>query len=552
MSNQVFHVVVLDKDGVFAGRLTDAEVSTLVGIVSEDPADWSEMQLLWPRFRTPAVPEFASNMPMEVTDRAIALAPISETGDWYVFDLIEKRMLSGTGATQFGSGGQFDLLTSDQSENGGMISVIKPKWWEFHELVQDASGLEQHRESPFVKPSVDRDFFYGPPLIRFLASRMIEVSHADRWDECQQGRQSRTDPFYALTIEIHRDWLMTPREELNGKTPRDILHHGRRWVEDLIHAQKCREAYDASLSIVALPKETSCYLTGPMGREEFIMYHDLCRHLTEAGLAWCRNVLPSLDPMCSESGRLELLLEFLSEQKTDWLKTPIGGGDETPEWIIACNRHRVPRFMSPQAFIGLEKPQVEPDTDHDDDECDCPICIMMASGAFGPSFVGFDGHHLELDEEFAFSMHTSFEDWEEEQKMWALEFEDWNDEQESESQLNKRVESALDVNGGEFTSIWGPRSATTPIAGDPTGQLHLAFLLTDIISDFDPKTERELIKDVNQRFVDFRISNNETKMLTVAALNMTLERMAQRQPELTAKIADFQSLLLESARETVA
>ena len=49
-------------------------------------------------------------------------------------------------------------------------------------------------------------------------------------------------------------------------------------------------------------------------------------------------------------------------------------------------------------------------------DCDCPICQAEAEGEFGPSFLWFDGHHLELEDEFAFSLCETREEWDREQE----------------------------------------------------------------------------------------------------------------------------------------
>ena len=56
-------------------------------------------------------------------------------------------------------------------------------------------------------------------------------------------------------------------------------------------------------------------------------------------------------------------------------------------------------------IVGMDEQQSE---QHAID-CDCPICNMMADGMFGVGFNSIDGHHLELDDEFAFSMHETRE-----------------------------------------------------------------------------------------------------------------------------------------------
>lgn len=107
--------------------------------------------------------------------------------------------------------------------------------------------------------------------------------------------------------------------------------------------------------------------------------------------------------------RLARLIAFLSDVRDSWLEQSLEGGSQ-PSFIIECSRRRVPRGSQVPivAMDGEEGEQHAPD-------CDCPICDMMASGMFGAGFTSLDGHHLELDDEFAFPTHECIEDWQREQ-----------------------------------------------------------------------------------------------------------------------------------------
>ena len=119
------------------------------------------------------------------------------------------------------------------------------------------------------------------------------------------------------------------------------------------------------------------------------MYFYLCRTLLD--FAWDR---VSESPEMDETE----LTNRLHEHAGWWLAN--GRIDDDP--------------MSPATIIETERRLIPLTSEGDHLDCDCPICRMEADGTlgFGPTFETFDGHHLELDEKFVFSLSKTREDWE--------------------------------------------------------------------------------------------------------------------------------------------
>lgn len=126
------------------------------------------------------------------------------------------------------------------------------------------------------------------------------------------------------------------------------------------------------------------------------MYFDLCREVIQA--AWLQL---ARDPETD----IESLTTALRSHGQQWLnEDSIDGNPTPPAVIIETERRHLPLLA---------------DGSHLD--CECPICQSLADRRFGPGFVGFDGHHLELEDEFAFSLCESREEWQEEREMMGLD-----------------------------------------------------------------------------------------------------------------------------------
>ena len=178
--------------------------------------------------------------------------------------------------------------------------------------------------------------------------------------------------------------------------------------------------------------------------------------------------------------------------KTDWLASPFEGGSP-PSFIIECSRRRVPRGAD-VPIVGMS----ERETEQHVVDCDCPICEMMADGVFGVGFTGLDGHHLEQDNEFAFSMHETRKAWEEQQR----EFEEMSAAIERD---RAEREAAGETEPDEFASVWSGHVSDEPIPGDTGGYVTLAFLLAEIVSELKwLNAPRDDIRQLNANFTDFR------------------------------------------------
>jgi hypothetical protein len=319
--------------------------------------------------------------------------------------------------------------------------------------------------------------------------------------------------------------------------PRQLLHGAHHWISRVVEGQALRAQVGCPL--IAAPTDVLGHDTAAMGREEVVIYFDLCRHLISRGWEWLsQNVRLSgqaTNKVDSEEALLiQGFVEFLETAKEEFLTSPLEGGS-TPNFIIQCSRRRVPR--SPE--IAIEGFDEQEKSGHILD-CECPLCLMMAEGAFGPSFVSLDGYHLELDEEFAFSLFETHQQWQEESMLLS-------DEGDDDDFGAANGEDDMDTNdstGDEFAPAWDGIRSTDPLPGDPYGHLKLAFMLAEMVSHLQsPRVEPQVVRRLNDAFTQYRQGNNSASHLAKSMLIEQLELLAVCHPLLVPRIADFQSHL---------
>lgn len=527
--NGVSTVVVLESSCCRMADQFDVETAmTVLALVSEDPASWDELQSLWDRYRTPAVCEFFSGLPFEECDREKAIEALLAAEAWIAIDLEKKRVCVGGVFQQVGREAIFALDVDEQGRQHFPLNVHLPPWWELQEGVAP-SGVNEPRQSPINKPKVDRDLLFGDRFLAAIAAKVLETVASDDWRKQVAGDDESTrHPF---TVAVHRDWLMTPRDDLEGRMPRELLHGAIEWSDGVTWGQRLR--FENGGRMVALPDDWDGFATAPMGSQEMCIYYDLCREVIQAGWSWCESDEGKLAIQERESA-LEQLTAVLRDVQNQWLNRPYGGAGSRPTFIIECDRRRVPRGAG-VVIEGIG--DVQPAEHHAG--CDCPICEMEADGLFGVGFARIDGYHLELDAEFAFSMHETREAWEEDQR----EFEAFSAEVDRKIAQREAFQTE-----DPLASPWDGIGEDRSIPGDENGTIKLGFMVGQIVAELHRlDADRNVIKTLNEAFADFRRTDDERRTRFASRLIDVLQSVGDQHPELISRSADLQSRINEVA-----
>jgi hypothetical protein len=248
--------------------------------------------------------------------------------------------------------------------------------WLFLDSVDQYKAVADQRraERAAVQPLDSRLILYGN-IAEFIAN------------ECHAARESnKEDPV----AEIHAKWLMTPRNELRGLPPREILLMKR---EHLDWDMQSREVQWSRLMEPApcLNKGSFAYRFAGFGTHEIVLYYNLVRMLiTDCWKRMSERIEISIP---DEIARLE-------QVRAEWQDSPDPAyGGKTPSCLIEYERIRLPWLSSAE------------DSPFEDD---CPCCQAIAKERLEPGFWHLDG--CNMDNDFAFSFYHTREEWEEENR----------------------------------------------------------------------------------------------------------------------------------------
>jgi hypothetical protein len=318
---------------------------------------------------------------------------------------------------------------------------------------------------------------------------------------------------------------MTPRVDLAGRTPREVLLAERSRIGlDLEHRsqQWSRQGHAAP----ALPPDSAAYRHGGFGTTEVVLYFDLVRALLAE--AWG---LTNQPPGPTQP----VLIEQLAEFRDRWLHEPYEGSSS---------------LMTPAELIELERRRMPVTSDGSHLDCDCPICQAMAEGEFGPTFVSFDGHHLELEDEFAFSLCNTREEWEQEQEEYRKLSEEMdrkylNQTAGGEEAAEPWAGSAWQASFVDWDALAGPEASPSERL------LALGFPLAEVVAQLRNRPDgTDLLRSLNAAYSGLRGSLDAAAMTSAAQeFRELLEVVSHKFPDLIPRCADLESRLDEVLRQ---
>jgi hypothetical protein len=444
---------------------------------------------------------------------------VETDGAWCFIDLAGRTVVAGNGFDAPDPRGAYQPDKDERADGFPIVWLVTPADWLFREAGDDWPAVVAARASARAAASrVDaRAVLFGPPLLGHVAAGVLATNPGGAVDAKSQQELTRT---------IHAQWLMTPRADLGGRTPRELLlAEQNRLALDMEH--RSQQLSMQKQAPPPLARDSAAYRFGGFGTIEVVCYFDLVRALFVE--AW---ELTRLDRRLSE----QLLIQRLAGFRDRWLDEP----DEesslsmTRAELIESERRRMP---------------VTSDGSHLD--CDCPICQAEADGAFGggPAFLCFDGHHLELEDEFAFSMCETREEWERQQEDYRKFSE------EMDRKAAERGASGEDAGDPLAGSAWQSSFVNwEALAGaDASPQQALwaiAFPLAELVSDLRSRSDgAEFFNSLNEAYANLRTSQDPVARDSAAEqFRESLERVSGNFPELISKCADLQSRLDEILR----
>ena len=447
---------LLDSHTLLTATVHGSVGDALVAALSAEPETIDELETALKRF------EKCESIPASSLRRQ-ERGPIDEE-PWdagiMVIDLPARMVASESTYSQPTRKGEVDYHDGTNS-TGFPLRYLLSDDWLFSRSIENYRALFSQRikEREACAPFDTRSILYGEPLHRFIVEN-VQLLDTTKKRKRKQHREA--------VVDIHRRWLMTPRDELNGQSVREILFAKRALIDVDIESRICQWSYFLE-EPPSLSEDSNAYRFAGYGTHEWIMYYDLVRFLiwtavdlktdleshatqllsshsskassvlttrTQVSSAFTPSSMekpdaaspPEIDRLShevhygtafpfnnkSETTNVELIA-YLADQQLQWLSNPHHEFDGyIPEQVIDNERRRRPEAMTGRSMVVDE---------------DCYCCKMMgdeSEAGLGIYFCHFDSCNME--DEFAFSACATLEEWKAQQRR----YEEWSRKSERE------------------------------------------------------------------------------------------------------------------------
>lgn len=359
-------VLVRDAARSVQGFVSLPWAETMLAALAADPETLDEFDRALQRFQLDT-PLDAWRREFEASDADLADAPRALVVD------LPRRLI-------FARGLPFDW---EGSLEGGIFQDGQPLEFAINERLPAAwrasDSLDGWREQ--VETAAREQTLVAP-----FDSRRVLYDEAPAW-LASALVAARADGKSQPEVDIHVAWLTTPREDLGGRTPREILIDQIDFIDEQMDRRRA-EWNALGRPASGLPRGSRAYREGGVGLHEFIVYYDLIRTLLWQG--WER--------LSEQPSGAEELAAWMRDEQRRWLDQRVddgGPGIIVPDDVIECERRRIPYTDSPAP------------TRVDDDS---PPRSTPSDPRRGPSYIHFTTSHIDVA--FVFSPYKDRKAWE--------------------------------------------------------------------------------------------------------------------------------------------
>jgi len=446
---------IVDGQRSYSGEANCNFCDAVIAALSAEPETFDELRNAIARFikyedGSDPFSFFAQGISKEPTEAEVVIIDLA------------ARVIAHDSSCSLMTGGQILYLGPTPNSEETWLPYLIPSDWLLLSSTREYEVIRETRtnERAANPPTDPRPVLYGEAMLDFILTETIKAyrifastSHSSEAGGLEIGKDpkaadtpnspsfetaERSDrdateeyeyeasPEYRIIADIHARWLMTPRDDLGGRTPRQFLVGRMHFIGfDLQYRE-----YQWSMlreGPPPLPRDSFAYKHAGFGTHEFVVYYDLLRHL----LAQCWDIASTDNPIDLPSELLRL--KQIEQTWLDARHDDFGG--RVPAEIIESERRRIPLIMSGKQFMmdeGSEwdrEPATAEDSQlHNDiviehggtaDEFfhpDCDLCRMLADESLdmGPGFWHLDC--CNMDEGFAFSTCETMEEWEGEER----------------------------------------------------------------------------------------------------------------------------------------
>ncbi|MDX6611452.1 MAG: hypothetical protein QOD75_638 [Blastocatellia bacterium] len=380
---------LIDAQTILCGEIHGSVVDAAVAALSAEPETIPELAAALARYIKPV----DDTGPFQWFRSATEIDAERYDAGIVIIDLAGRIVAVESSYSQPQHEGVIDYHDGTQATDVEVMYRLPDDWLFVNSVEAYLWSHDRRRKERIGSAPLDvRAVLYGAPLLEFLVNESAKIEVPE--DEATAGIDN--DNISSALAGIHEQWLFTPREDLRGQSPRELLLAKQDFIDFDLHTRSLQWSLQGE-GPPCLGPDAFAYRFAGFGTHEWVIYYDLIRHLLSA--LWSSLIFQRSGPGDSTPSAKNLILQ-LEEIKTNWLEQPQSDYDgRIPAVLIENERKRLPIALRPRDMIIDE---------------DCPMCQMFGDETsplgMGVGFWFLDG--CNMDDDFVFSSYKTIEEWE--------------------------------------------------------------------------------------------------------------------------------------------
>ena len=307
-------LVVREAGRDWSGHVHGSSADRVIAALSADPETLAELEVACGRFAKAVGRRFLGSLSPGLIDEPHDAGIV-------ILDLVARLVVVDSTYSSPGPTGHVEYHDGQRATEIGLGYHLDEDWLFIRDHLQWRGLADERRRERAAHPPLDvRQVLFGRPLVEFIG-REIFGNFAGRAPvPVPENPDWRFEhPEAKAVIQIHAAWLLTPREDLGGRCPREVALERRSHLSWDLEHQAERWSLVKSCP-PGLDKSSAAFRHGGLGTHELVMYYELvrellwsCRDQVVAGAA--RPSETSGDFLTREVPRLERVAE-------EWLDRP--------------------------------------------------------------------------------------------------------------------------------------------------------------------------------------------------------------------------------------
>src|SRR5687768_4577737 len=264
---------LVDVDTILSGSIHASVGDACIAALTAEPETIAELEAALARYIKPGEhsPRFASFR----TQSEIDCNP--HDAGLMVIDLAARVIAVESTYSNPGPEGEVHYHNGKHATDIPVRYMLDSEWLFVNSVESYRWSAERRRSERLTRAPIDtRAVLYGQPLLQFIVE--FQTGLRQRGFALPPQTEASANAIADEIVKAHAAWLTTPRDDLRGRAPREVMLEKRHFIDMDMDSRGWQWSMQGE-GPPCLPVDSNAYRHGGFGTHEWVVYYDLLRHL---------------------------------------------------------------------------------------------------------------------------------------------------------------------------------------------------------------------------------------------------------------------------------